>query len=83
MTGCGCGGTVGGPNTGPIVKEIPCWPGADAEIRLEYVGDEKRIVRLGVVSGTVYVFGVDDRVKRVDVWDMPRLVKDQEIRRIE
>ena len=82
--GCGCGGgTIGGnPNTGIPFVELPCWPGADAEIRLEYTGTEDEIIRLGVVTGVVYRFGVNSRIKRVDVWDMPRLIGDQDIRKL-
>ena len=82
--GCGCGGgTIGGnPRTGVVEKEVPCWPGSDAEILVEYTGVEERIIRLGVVTGVVYQFGISSRIKRVDVWDMPRLIGDQEIRKL-
>ena len=59
----------------------PSWPGAEGEVALEYVGDEERIILLGVTTGIVYVFEADSRIKQVDIWDMPRIVGDERIRR--
>ena len=59
----------------------PGWPGAEGEVVLEYVGEEDRIILLGVTTGIVYVFEDDSRIKKVDIWDMPRIVGDERIRR--
>ena len=81
---CGCSslGGGGGDREGAVASALPpCWPGAEGEVVLEYVGDDERIIRLGVVTGIVYVFEADSRIKQVDIWDMPRLVGDAQIRR--